>query len=81
MLIWNFALGATFVFALTLAITVVVITCPHALGLAIPMVTTVTTSLAAKNGILIRDMDGLDTVRKVDYVLFDKTGTLTKGEF
>lgn len=80
-IIWNFALGSTFVFALTLAITVIVIACPHALGLAIPMVTTVTTSLAAKNGILIRDMDGLDTARKVDIILFDKTGTLTKGEF
>lgn len=81
LILWSGPLGGTFVFALTLAITVVVITCPHALGLAIPMVTTVTTSLAAKNGMLIRDMDGLDMARQVDVVLFDKTGTLTKGEF
>jgi P-type Cu2+ transporter len=57
---WNFWFGATFVFALTLAITVVVITCPHALGLAIPAVTTITTTLAAKNGILVKNMDGLE---------------------
>lgn len=81
LILWSGPLGGTFVFALTLAITVVVITCPHALGLAIPMVTTVTTSLAARNGILVRDMDGLDTARKATHILFDKTGTLTKGEF
>lgn len=81
LVLWSTVFGATFVFALTLSITVIVITCPHALGLAIPMVTTVTTSLAAKNGILIKDMDGLDTSRRVNYVLFDKTGTLTKGDF
>lgn len=81
LLTWNFFLGASFVFALTLTISVIVITCPHALGLAIPMVTTVTTSLAAKNGILIKDMNGLERARKVTTVLFDKTGTLTKGEF
>ena len=78
---WNFWLGATFVFALTLAITVVVITCPHALGLAIPAVTTITTTLAAKNGILVKDMDGLEQAKDIDWILFDKTGTLTKGEF
>lgn len=69
------------VFAVTLAIGVIVITCPHALGLAIPTVTTITTALAAKNGILIRDMKGIDVAKNVDYVIFDKTGTLTKGEF
>jgi len=79
--VWNFWLGATFVFALTLAITVVVITCPHALGLAIPAVTTITTTLAAKNGILVKNMDGLEQAKDVDWILFDKTGTLTKGEF
>lgn len=67
--------------AITFAITVIVITCPHALGLAIPTVTTITSSLAAKNGILIRDMKGLEVARKLDYVIFDKTGTLTKGQF
>lgn len=69
------------IFAATLAITVVVITCPHALGLAIPTVTTITTALAARNGILIKDMKALEVARKVDWVIFDKTGTLTKGEF
>lgn len=69
------------VFALTLAITTVVITCPHALGLAVPIVTTITTTLAANNGILIRDMRGVEVAKKLDYVVFDKTGTLTKGEF
>ncbi|MEK7112005.1 MAG: heavy metal translocating P-type ATPase [Patescibacteria group bacterium] len=69
------------IFAVTLAITVVVIACPHALGLAIPTVTTITSALAAKNGILIRDMGGLEVARRLDYIIFDKTGTLTKGEF
>lgn len=78
---WFFINPAGAVFAATLAITVVVITCPHALGLAIPTVTTITTSLAARNGILIRDMKGLEIARNLDYVVFDKTGTLTKGEF
>ena len=69
------------IFAATLAISVVVIACPHALGLAIPTVTTITTSLAAKNGILIRDMRAAEIARKLDYVVFDKTGTLTQGKF
>ena len=69
------------VFAATLAITVVVIACPHALGLAIPTVTTITSALAARNGILIRDMKGLEVARRLDYVVLDKTGTLTKGQF
>lgn len=80
-LVWNVWLGTTFVFALTLAITVVVITCPHALGLAIPAVTTITSTLAAKHGILIKNMDGLDAARSIGWVLFDKTGTLTHGTF
>lgn len=69
------------IFAATLAISVVVIACPHALGLAIPTVTTITTSLAAKNGILIRDMRAAEIARKLDYIVFDKTGTLTEGRF
>ena len=68
-------------FAITLAITVLVIACPHALGLAIPTVTTITTSLAIKNGFFIKDLAKIETIRKADYVVFDKTGTLTKGEF
>ncbi len=79
--IWYIVLNAPFVFALTLTITVVVITCPHALGLAIPAVTTITSTLAAHNGILIKNMDGLEKAQDVDWVLFDKTGTLTQGAF
>ncbi len=80
-LVWTFFLGNTFVFAITLAITVLVIACPHALGLAIPTVTTITTSLAVKNGIFIKNLAKIEVIRKTDYVVFDKTGTLTKGEF
>lgn len=79
-LFWLLA-GQSFVFALTLAITVVVITCPHALGLAIPTVTTIATGLLAKNGMLVKKMDAIELARKVNTVVFDKTGTLTKGEF
>jgi len=78
---WLFINPSGVVFAATLAISVIVIACPHALGLAIPTVTTITTSLAAKNGILIRDMKGLEIARRLDYIVLDKTGTLTKGEF
>ena len=78
---WFFVNPQGAIFAATLAITVVVITCPHALGLAIPTVTTITSALAAKNGILIRDMAGLEVARRLNYIIFDKTGTLTKGEF
>lgn len=78
---WNWVFGASFVFALTLTMTVVVITCPHALGLAIPTVTTITSTLAARSGILVKDMEGLEKARDITTVVFDKTGTLTKGEF
>ena len=61
-------------------VTVLVIACPHALGLAIPLVVAISTSLAAKNGILVRDRLALELARSVDVVIFDKTGTLTKGE-
>jgi P-type Cu2+ transporter len=61
--------------------TVLVIACPHALGLAIPLVVAITTSMAASNGILVRDRLALEEARKVDVVMFDKTGTLTRGEF
>jgi Cu2+-exporting ATPase len=62
-------------------VTVLVIACPHALGLAIPLVVAITTSLGARNGILIRDRLALERAREIDAVMFDKTGTLTKGEF
>ena len=81
LLVWLFIVGETFVFSITLAITVLVIACPHALGLAIPTVTTITTSLATKNGFFIKDLSKIEIIRKVTYVVLDKTGTLTKGEF
>lgn len=80
-LLWSLLLGETFTFSITLAITVLVITCPHALGLAIPTVTTITTSLAVKNGFFIKDLSKIEVIRKADYVVFDKTGTLTTGIF
>lgn len=61
--------------------SVLVIACPHALGLAIPLVVAITTSMAASNGILVRDRLALERAREIDVVIFDKTGTLTKGEF
>jgi Cu2+-exporting ATPase len=61
--------------------TVLVIACPHALGLAIPLVVAITTAMGAKNGILVRDRLALEDARQIDIVIFDKTGTLTKGEF
>lgn len=61
-------------------VTVLVIACPHALGLAVPLVVSNTTSLAAKNGILIRERQAIETARTLQVLIFDKTGTLTKGE-
>lgn len=87
------ALGAAFVsalawwivgessgFILQRVVTVLIIACPHALGLAIPLVTAISTTLAAKNGILVKQRLALEAARNIDVVLFDKTGTLTKGE-
>lgn len=65
--------------AVVRTVTVLVIACPHALGLAIPLVVSISTERAAKAGVLIKDRMALETMRKVDTVLFDKTGTLTKG--
>jgi P-type Cu2+ transporter len=81
LLIWSVVIGQPFVFAATMAITVLVIACPHALGLAIPTVSTIATRLAVKNGVFIKDMGKIEVVKNADYVVFDKTGTLTKGEF
>jgi P-type Cu2+ transporter len=66
--------------AVTRTVTVLVISCPHALGLAIPLVVALSTGIAAKQGILVKDHLALERMRLVDAVLFDKTGTLTKGE-
>jgi len=67
-------------FALERAVTVLIIACPHALGLAIPLVVSISTGLSARNGLLVRKRLALESARKLDWVLFDKTGTLTKGE-
>lgn len=66
--------------AVTRAVTVLIIACPHALGLAIPLVVSISTARAAGSGILVRDRVALERMRQVDTVVFDKTGTLTKGE-
>jgi len=80
-LFWFLLAEQSLVFALTLAVTVLVIACPHALGLAIPVVTTISTTLGARNGMLIRNAEATETARRLDVVIFDKTGTLTRGEF
>jgi Cu2+-exporting ATPase len=67
--------------ALTRTVTVLVIACPHALGLAIPLVVALSTSITAKSGILIRDRKAFEMIKDVDAVVFDKTGTLTEGKF
>ena len=78
---WYLGLGQTFVFSLERAVTVMVITCPHALGLAIPLVVSVSTGLGAQRGLLIRDRAAFEQARTLDTVVFDKTGTLTEGRF
>lgn len=77
---WAFFSNESASFILERVVTVLVIACPHALGLAVPLVTAISTTLAAKNGLLIRERMALEAARNIDVVLFDKTGTLTKGE-
>ena len=76
-------LGAGFplAFAIERMVTVMVISCPHALRLAIPLVVAISTGISAKNGLLIRDRTAFENSRKISTIIFDKTGTLTKGEF
>ncbi len=74
-------LGYSFVFALERMVTVMVIACPHALGLAIPLVVAISTAVSAQNGLLIRNRTAFEESRKISAILFDKTGTLTKGNF
>ena len=78
--VWYWALNATLLFALTLTITVFVIACPDALGLATPMAVMVGTGLGAMNGILFKNASALEDATKLDVVVFDKTGTLTMGQ-
>ncbi|WP_411730375.1 copper-translocating P-type ATPase [Planococcus sp. 4-30] len=75
------AFGYAFDTAIERMVTVMVITCPHALGLAAPLVVAVSTSISAKQGLLIRNRANFEGARNLDAVVFDKTGTLTKGEF
>ncbi|EGJ49273.1 copper-translocating P-type ATPase [Desulfocurvibacter africanus] len=81
MIAWWAFIGREFAFSLERTVTVMVITCPHALGLAVPLVVAVSTSLAAGSGFLIRDRGAFERARNIEAVLFDKTGTLTLGEF
>jgi len=77
---WTVAVGFN-VDVIARVATVLVIACPHALGLAIPLVVAITTAMGASNGILVRDRLALEQAREIDTVIFDKTGTLTRGEF
>ena len=80
MVAWQL-LGAPIDFAVVRTVTVLVIACPHALGLAVPLVVAISTTLGAQAGLLVRDRRGLEEARLVNTVIFDKTGTLTLGEF
>ncbi len=73
--------GARLDFSIVRVVTVLVIACPHALGLAVPLVVAISTTLGARNGLLVRDRRGLEEARNLNTVIFDKTGTLTLGEF
>lgn len=76
--VWSM-LGQPWSFTMERVVTVLVIACPHALGLAIPLVTAISTTIGARNGLLVRDRRGLEEARLLDTVVFDKTGTLTLG--
>jgi Cu2+-exporting ATPase len=80
-LLWVVLSSQGVAFALERTVTVMVITCPHALGLAVPLVVAVSTSLAANQGLLIRNRSAFENARKIQAVIFDKTGTLTRGQF
>ncbi len=79
-IVWQL-LGADIDFTIVRVVTVLVIACPHALGLAVPLVVAISTTMGARNGLLVRDRRGLEEARNLNTVIFDKTGTLTLGEF
>jgi len=79
--VWLLFMDRELAFAIERAVTVMVITCPHALGLAVPLVVAVSTALAAGHGLLIRNRGAFEGARKLQAVIFDKTGTLTEGRF
>jgi Cu2+-exporting ATPase len=79
--VWLAVMNKDFSFALERTVTVMVITCPHALGLAVPLVVAVSTALSAKNGLLIRNRAAFERARNIQAIIFDKTGTLTQGKF
>jgi Cu2+-exporting ATPase len=79
-LVWFFLIGQTALFALTLAVTAIVIACPDALGLATPTAVAVGTGIGARNGILIKNATALEQASKIQAIIFDKTGTLTEGK-
>jgi Cu2+-exporting ATPase len=79
-LVWFFVIGQTALFALTLAVTAIVIACPDALGLATPTAVAVGTGIGARNGILIKNATALEQASKIQAIIFDKTGTLTEGK-
>ncbi|MBS3809201.1 MAG: cadmium-translocating P-type ATPase [Desulfobacterales bacterium] len=81
LVIWLAFMGRDFAFSLERTVTVMVITCPHALGLAVPLVVAVSTALSAKNGLLIRNRAAFERGRNIQAIIFDKTGTLTEGRF
>ncbi len=81
LLVWSQLMNMDFAFSLERAVTVMVITCPHALGLAIPLVVAISSSLAARKGLLIRDRVAFENARNLNAIIFDKTGTLTEGKF
>lgn len=79
--VWLAIAEKDFAFALERTVTVMVIACPHALGLAVPLVVAVSTALSASNGLLIRDRAAFEKARNIQAIIFDKTGTLTEGKF
>ncbi len=78
--VWTVYFGGVNTQVVAVVVTVLIIACPHALGLAVPLVVANTTALGAKNGILIRDRQAMELAKDLNIITFDKTGTLTKGE-